>query len=64
MAQDVSCRLLCNTPTNPVTWKKDESLLVIERIQHEYTVHLYDLIYRNGQNTIYMKFKILIIISA
>ncbi|XP_001607598.1 transmembrane 9 superfamily member 4 [Nasonia vitripennis] len=40
MAEDVKCRLLCHSPKNPMTWNEEHSLLVIERIQHEYTVHL------------------------
>lgn len=41
MAEDVKCRLLCHSPKSPMTWTEEHSLLVIERIQHEYTVHLY-----------------------
>ncbi|KAL7306370.1 hypothetical protein TKK_0001794 [Trichogramma kaykai] len=35
MAQNISCKLLCDKPTEPMTWKKSNSLLVIERIQQE-----------------------------
>ncbi|CAL7935912.1 unnamed protein product [Xylocopa violacea] len=35
MAQDTKCKLLCN-----VTWDEEKSQRVIERIQHDYTVHL------------------------
>ncbi|XP_074110654.1 transmembrane 9 superfamily protein member 4 [Cotesia typhae] len=40
MGTDVSCRLLCHTPQKPMNWNEKESKTVIERIQHEYTVHL------------------------
>ncbi|XP_071876605.1 transmembrane 9 superfamily protein member 4 [Bombus fervidus] len=40
MADDISCRLLCHGPSNLMTWNEEESQRVIERIQHDYTVHL------------------------
>ncbi|XP_034942425.1 transmembrane 9 superfamily member 4 [Chelonus insularis] len=40
MGEDISCRLLCHSPKNPMTWDEKTSKTVIERIQHEYTVHL------------------------
>lgn len=40
MAYDISCRLLCHGPSNLMTWNEEESQRVIERIQHDYTVHL------------------------
>ena len=40
MAEDISCRLLCHGHNNLMTWNEDESQRVIERIQHDYTVHL------------------------
>ena len=40
MSEDISCRLLCNGKSSPITWNEDSSQLVMERIQHEYTVHL------------------------
>ncbi|KAL7298697.1 hypothetical protein TKK_0008456 [Trichogramma kaykai] len=40
MAQDISCKLLCHKPTEPMTWKEEYSSLVMERIQHAYIVHL------------------------
>ncbi|XP_063978955.1 transmembrane 9 superfamily member 4 [Diachasmimorpha longicaudata] len=40
MGENVPCRLLCHSPKNPMTWTEDESKRVIERIKHEYTVHL------------------------
>ncbi|XP_046425522.1 transmembrane 9 superfamily member 4 isoform X2 [Neodiprion fabricii] len=36
----VHCRLLCHTPNEKMTWSKEKSELAIERIQHEYYVHL------------------------
>ncbi|XP_017105760.2 transmembrane 9 superfamily member 4 [Drosophila bipectinata] len=40
MNQQVNCRLLCNQKDRPLTWSKEDSALVAERIQHEYFVHL------------------------
>ncbi|EDV58647.1 transmembrane 9 superfamily member 4 [Drosophila erecta] len=40
MNQQVNCRLLCNQKDRPLTWSKEDSGLVAERIQHEYFVHL------------------------
>ncbi|KAH8410095.1 hypothetical protein KR009_005874 [Drosophila setifemur] len=40
MNQQVNCRLLCNQKDRPLTWSKEDSSLVAERIQHEYFVHL------------------------
>ncbi|XP_043513738.1 transmembrane 9 superfamily member 4 [Frieseomelitta varia] len=40
MAEDISCRLLCHGHNNLMTWNEEESQRVIERIQHDYTVHL------------------------
>lgn len=40
MQDDISCRLLCHGPSNLMTWNEEESQRVIERIQHDYTVHL------------------------
>ncbi|XP_011297904.1 transmembrane 9 superfamily member 4 [Fopius arisanus] len=40
MGENIPCRLLCHSPKNPMTWTEDESKRVIERIKHEYTVHL------------------------
>uniref|UniRef100_A0A4P6D6W1 Transmembrane 9 superfamily member n=1 Tax=Rhodnius prolixus TaxID=13249 RepID=A0A4P6D6W1_RHOPR len=40
MAEDISCKLLCHTPGNPMNWKGDEELRVMNRIRHEYLVHL------------------------
>jgi len=40
MEEDVNCRLLCHEPSKPMTWNEESSQRVIERIQHEYSVHL------------------------
>lgn len=40
MKQDISCRLLCHGQNNPMTWNEEESQCAIERIQHDYSVHL------------------------
>ncbi|XP_076290294.1 transmembrane 9 superfamily protein member 4 [Lasioglossum baleicum] len=40
MAEDVNCKLLCHEPNSSMTWTEEESQQVIERIQHDYTVHL------------------------
>ncbi|XP_014229117.1 transmembrane 9 superfamily member 4-like [Trichogramma pretiosum] len=40
MAQNVSCNILCHKPAEPMTWKENDSSLVIERIQHAYIIHL------------------------
>lgn len=42
MAINVSCKLLCHgkMSSSPMTWTEEESQRVIERIQHDYTVHL------------------------
>ncbi|XP_012252310.1 transmembrane 9 superfamily member 4 [Athalia rosae] len=40
MHKDVSCQLLCHTASNRMTWNEEDSQRVIERIQHEYSVHL------------------------
>lgn len=40
MAENINCKLLCNTKDRPITWDKDESAKVHERIRHEYFVHL------------------------
>lgn len=41
MAQNINCKLLCNKKDQPLTWSHDESTKVVERIRHEYYVHLY-----------------------
>lgn len=40
MADNVNCKLLCNTKDRPVTWDREQSTKVAERIKHEYFVHL------------------------
>ncbi|BES88903.1 unnamed protein product [Nesidiocoris tenuis] len=40
MAEDVSCRLLCHDPQTPMNWKGDDESKVMNRIKHEYVVHL------------------------
>ncbi|XP_014234671.1 transmembrane 9 superfamily member 4-like [Trichogramma pretiosum] len=40
MAQNASCKLLCHTPTEPMTWNESYSSLVIERIQQSYIIYL------------------------
>lgn len=41
MAENINCKLLCNKKDQPLTWDPNESNKVIERIRHEYFVHLY-----------------------
>lgn len=41
MAEDVQCSLLCHFPNKPMHWSAEDSQRVIDRIQHEYFVHLY-----------------------
>lgn len=40
MAENINCKLLCNKKDQPLTWDSNESNKVIERIRHEYFVHL------------------------
>lgn len=40
MAADSPCRMLCNDLTQPITWEAVRSQEVIDRIKHEYYVHL------------------------
>ena len=40
MGENVACRLLCHGPKDPINWGEEDSQRVIERIQHEYSVHL------------------------
>ncbi|XP_075211295.1 transmembrane 9 superfamily protein member 4 [Lycorma delicatula] len=40
MAEDVSCRLLCHSPDNPIHWTYDDQQKVMNRINHDYSVHL------------------------
>jgi transmembrane 9 superfamily protein 2/4 len=40
MAENVNCKLLCNTKSLPMNWDMQQSKKVAERIEHEYFVHL------------------------
>lgn len=40
MAEDFSCKVLCDAPEKPMHWNEDEGIRVSHRIQHEYVVHL------------------------
>ncbi|CAH1105050.1 unnamed protein product [Psylliodes chrysocephalus] len=40
MAEPTPCSLLCNSPDKPIHWSVRESQTVVDRIQHEYFVHL------------------------
>lgn len=40
MAEDFSCKLLCQSPGNPLVWKGEDEAKVMSRIKHEYVVHL------------------------
>ncbi|KAK7792078.1 hypothetical protein R5R35_003551 [Gryllus longicercus] len=40
MAENVKCRLLCHKENQPLNWKEESSQKAINRIQHEYFVHL------------------------
>lgn len=43
MAENVRCKLLCNSKDRPLNWDREQSEKVAERIRHEYFVHLYAL---------------------
>lgn len=40
MAEDISCKLLCHKPRDPMNWKGEEETRVMNRIKHDYVVHL------------------------
>ena len=40
MAENINCKLLCNTKSMPMNWDHEHSKKVAERIEHEYYVHL------------------------
>lgn len=40
LLENVECRLLCNKPSQPLNWNREQSYKVAERIQDEYFVHL------------------------
>lgn len=42
MAEDSQCSLLCNSHDNPIHWSVSQSQTVVDRIQHEYFIHLYE----------------------
>lgn len=40
MAENVECKILCNSKKSPVNWNVDETNNVVSKIEHEYFVHL------------------------
>ncbi|KAF7272785.1 hypothetical protein GWI33_014458 [Rhynchophorus ferrugineus] len=40
MAESTPCTLLCHTPDGPMHWSVGESQMFVDRIQHDYFVHL------------------------
>ncbi|KAG4079848.1 hypothetical protein HA402_014979 [Bradysia odoriphaga] len=40
MAENINCKLLCNAKDRPINWDLEQSQKVVERIRHEYFVHL------------------------
>uniref|UniRef100_U5EWA6 Transmembrane 9 superfamily member n=1 Tax=Corethrella appendiculata TaxID=1370023 RepID=U5EWA6_9DIPT len=40
MAENVGCKLLCNSKDRPMNWDREQTQKVAERIKHEYFVHL------------------------
>lgn len=40
MAQNIKCRLLCHQVHGPMNWNIEDSQKAINRIQHDYFVHL------------------------
>lgn len=40
MAENINCKLLCNRADQPLNWNNEQSDRVVERIRHEYYVHL------------------------
>lgn len=40
MAENIDCKLLCHSHDDPINWNAEASQKVIERIRHEYFVHL------------------------
>lgn len=41
MAENIECKLLCHSKDKPMNWNAEDSQKVIERIEHEYFVHLW-----------------------
>lgn len=40
MAENTPCTLLCNSNDKPINWNPSQSQTVVDRIQHDYYVHL------------------------
>ena len=40
MLEDVQCKILCHDPHSPMSWEEAMSKDVINKIEHEYFVHL------------------------
>lgn len=40
MAESTPCSLVCHSPDSPMNWGIGESQMVVDRIQHDYFVHL------------------------
>lgn len=40
MAKNINCKLLCNRADQPLNWNSEQSDKVVERIRHDYYVHL------------------------
>lgn len=40
MAQDYNCKVLCGSQGNPLVWRGEDEFKVMNRIKHEYVVHL------------------------
>lgn len=40
MSENVNCKLLCHSKSQPVNWDTQMSKKVADRIRHEYFVHL------------------------
>lgn len=40
MLKNVKCKLLCHSPNQPITWDEAMANDVINKIEHEYFVHL------------------------
>lgn len=40
MAENTACTLLCNSKDQPINWNSGQSQTVVDRIQHDYYVHL------------------------
>lgn len=49
MAENIPCTLLCHPPNKPINWSPRESQVVVDRIQHEYFVHLYVALFCHRQ---------------